>query len=904
MPTGLRSETARNLFSEQQEDWLGEVMDKEIRSSFNVIEDPENFLQKVGDRLQAQLPPSHTHYRFIIIDSPDLNSFGLVGGRIFIHRRMIAFARNEDELAALLGHEMGHMVDHHVVLRASDWFRQMGVTSLRDHEDVVQRWKQFEDNAARLKHVRDEKRENQEQLIADRIALYALTRAGYDPEHAIEFFDRLFQTQHKTGSFWSDFFGMTNPNARRLRELMKAEKPLAQTCITARNSDPAHFSQWQNSIIGATKFSARRGTELPGLLRKVALQAQLRTDLFNLQFSSDGKYMLAQDESSIFVASREPLTSLFRIDALDAHNAQFSPDSKSVVFYDEELRVEKWDIATQKRISVHQLTVPECFESALSPNGTTLGCIDHHFTLRIVDVDGNKILVEKKTFYTWANWFEFYDYYISELLGEHRRIFDMKFSPDDHYFVVGHNDAFFAYDLRDRAEFHPAGKVRGLSRISFAFTGPDEFAGLETYTDKELKLTRVHFVSGDKLDEFKVQADGWLSSTSNRDYLLMRPANKYPVGIIDLKEKKIAMAFKTPAFAIQGQVFAGEQNSGEIALFNEVDKKLAGKLVLPQSRLARARTAVFSPDGKWLAVSEGSRGSLWRLDTGARIFLAQGFDGALFESDHLITKFAKAEPNPSRVFQFDLDANSNKKLYDAVEDAKSPNARSWQSGNLLIVLRPEKDKQELTSGHTIFEIHDVHDNSLLWQRKFHHALPKFFFTPTALTVLISDWPGMKEAANDDPSLKNRLGKMDDKQDAYLLQAFDPRSGKLLGSIAVDTGKLSFRVTSGYAAGDIMFVGDSNNRTLVYSLKSGEQKGSLIGHPVTASPNGDRVLIENEDGDANLYDTATMQQLNHYNFSARITDADFLGDGSLLVLTSDQMVYQFDPKQKNELANAN
>ncbi|HEX7285492.1 MAG TPA: M48 family metallopeptidase, partial [Candidatus Angelobacter sp.] len=337
MPTGLRSETARNLFSEQQEDWLGEIMDKEVRSNFNVIEDPGNYLQKVADRLLAQLPPSNTRYRFVIIDSPELNSFGLVGGRIFIHRRMIAFTQNEDELAALLGHEMGHMVDHHVVIRASEWFRQLGATSLGDRQDVFDRWKQFEDNARKLKRVNDEKRESQEQLIADRIALYALTRAGYNPERAIDFFDRLFQTKHQTGNFWSDFFGLTNPNAKRLREMMKAEKPLAQNCIVAGGKDQSQFARWRESIIAAAKVAGRQSDEVPGLLKKVTLKSQLRTDLFHIQFSGDGKYLLAQDESSVFVLSREPLATLFRIDALDAHNAQFSPDSRSVVFYDEEL---------------------------------------------------------------------------------------------------------------------------------------------------------------------------------------------------------------------------------------------------------------------------------------------------------------------------------------------------------------------------------------------------------------------------------------------------------------------------------------------------------------------------------------------------------------------------------------
>ena len=66
MPSGLLSVNGHNLFTEQQEEWLGEVMDKEIRSEFNVIDDPDNYLQKIADRLQAQLPPSKTHYRFVI----------------------------------------------------------------------------------------------------------------------------------------------------------------------------------------------------------------------------------------------------------------------------------------------------------------------------------------------------------------------------------------------------------------------------------------------------------------------------------------------------------------------------------------------------------------------------------------------------------------------------------------------------------------------------------------------------------------------------------------------------------------------------------------------------------------------------------------------------------------------
>ncbi|HEY7402659.1 MAG TPA: M48 family metalloprotease [Candidatus Angelobacter sp.] len=890
LPGGLKSVSGHNLFSEQQEEWLGEVMEKEIRSDFNVIEDPENHLQKVADRLLAQLPPSDTHYRFLIIDSPELNSFGLVGGRIFIHRRIIAFAQNEDELAAILGHEIGHIVDHHVALRFSDFFRQMGVNTLGDRDDVLKHWKEFEDKARRIKRVNDERREAEEQVIADRIAFYALVRAGYDPEKGLAFFDRLFETKGKAGNFWTDFFGSTNANGKRLREMLKSERPIAKSCIAPRIADAGHFAEWQKSIIATTKSATRTQIELPGLVRKVALQSPLRADLYNIEFSPDGKYLLAQDESSIFVASRDPLTNLFRIDALDAHAARFSPDSHSVVFYDKELRVEKWNIASQERASVHELAIPDCFQAELSPSGAYLGCIDESFGLKLVDVTTNTVLLTRKEFYVFTNFFAWYRYYLARLTGEQVRIFDMKFSPDERYFVAGHSDSFVAYDLKERAEAKVSWRLRDLGRISFAFVSPNELAGLHYSGANDMKLVRLSFPGGEKLDEFKVEADGWLSNSGNADALLMRPAAAYPVAIVDLKARKITQAFKSPAFTVYGPIYAGEQNSGEVGLFNTADNKLQGKLKLPESLLGTSQTSVFSADGKWLAVSEGSRGSLWKLENGERVFLAHRFDGALFENDQLIAEFAKDPPNPSRVFQFDLSGKANKKLFD-IKDATFADARSWQWDNLLVTLRPEKEKQELSNGRTVLQVHDVHNNNLLWERTLHQGLPKFFYTRSAITMLIWDWAGIKEAAKDNPGLNATLSKVANKDMSFLLQALEPQTGKLLGSVLVDTGNLSFRISAGYTAGDKMFVADTNNRTLIYSIKTGEQQGSLIGSPFAATPNGDRVLLQNEGGSADVYNTSTLKSLVHFNFPSRIVDADFAGDGSLYVLTADQNVYQ-------------
>jgi hypothetical protein len=64
--------------------------------------------------------------------------------------------------------------------------------------------------------------------------------------------------------------------------------------------------------------------------------------------------------------------------------------------------------------------------------------------------------------------------------------------------------------------------------------------------------------------------------------------------------------------------------------------------------------------------------------------------------------------------------------------------------------------------------------------------------------------------------------------------------------------------------------------------------------VTASAKGDKLLLQNEAGGADLYDTTTLQSAAHFNFPSRIVDADFAADGSLYVLTADQNVYQLNP----------
>ena len=250
-----------NNLSEQQEEWLGEILAPAIQKAFNVIPDPENdYLDKLGERILAQLPPGKIHYHFTIIDLPANDSFGIPGGHIYLSRKIIALAQNEDELAGLLAHEIGHIVTRQGGIDLSHAFQTvLGISQFGDQKDVIDKWNRLLDMYATKPEKYNRKREDIEQLIADRIALYAMTRAGYQPSRFVEFFDRLAQTGGNRGSFWTDMFGKTSRNSKRLRELLRASSPLAQNCVVPQPADASvRFLKWQNEVIGSKFATAKK----------------------------------------------------------------------------------------------------------------------------------------------------------------------------------------------------------------------------------------------------------------------------------------------------------------------------------------------------------------------------------------------------------------------------------------------------------------------------------------------------------------------------------------------------------------------------------------------------------------------------------------------------------------------
>ncbi|WP_137886267.1 M48 family metalloprotease [Pseudomonas sp. 2FE] len=173
------------MMSERQELDLGRSYSQEIAKQYPRYADEklQAYVQQVGERVAQHSHRSNLSYRFTVIDSPDINAFALPGGYIYIHRGLLAYLSSEAELAAVLGHEVGHVTARHSVQQQSQ-SQAWGLlgqavaigTGVGAAGDLT--------GALGSAFVRGYGRDME--LQADGLGAQYLARSGYDPQAMIE----------------------------------------------------------------------------------------------------------------------------------------------------------------------------------------------------------------------------------------------------------------------------------------------------------------------------------------------------------------------------------------------------------------------------------------------------------------------------------------------------------------------------------------------------------------------------------------------------------------------------------------------------------------------------------------------------------------------------------------------
>ena len=886
-----------DLFTPQQESELGDIVGQQVAQDFRVIEDEglTSRLTLVGRRLAAAMGPSPVQLHFFLFDLPVANAFSVPGGRIYVSRKIVALLRSDDELAGLLGHEIGHELAQHPASDTSRMFREaLGVTKLGDRNDVEAKYLELMDEVRKKQHAfrQSDKQEEEEQLQADAIGLYAMAAAGYDPQATVDFWDRFTETHGNTGNWLTDLFGITRPESRRLREMLKGRPVLPANCILPRIAEPeSAFREWQAKVLNYTGLG--HPESLHGLLLRRSLTPPLQGELHRIRFSPDGKYLMAQDNASIFVLSHDSMTSLFRIDARGAYPAQFSGDSQSIVFYTKGLRVETWNVASRERTVVREITLPDrgtCMLSELSPDGRFLACLEDSLTLTVFDTQESSVVFEKKDFCVPRNFAQLFSLLMWRFgIDTHYRPASMHFSPDGKYFVAStRSGSSEAIEMDHYSKIALPGSVKKLLAIDFAFLGPDRLVGVNAERPDDSAVVR--FPGGERLNRLLL-GDQTIESVTSKEYLLLQPVKNHVAGILDIKANKILAVSDNTALDIYRDTLAGETGDGKVGLDALDSGKLLETITLPQGPLGDLNAFAVSKDLTRMALSGTERGAVWDLKKNERVFYVRGFRGAYFSDDgDLYADFDKTQTSSRTIAKMELNVGQ----VDAAHTIQDETNRQY--GPYLVSVHPT-DPNKFTSNDFTVEVHDTRTNSLLWKRDVRGGLPDSWTNgETGFTVL--GWALSSGAAKNeiksDPKLAARLSSIKMEDTNYFFEAIHAQTGQVAGGFVVDTGKGAFRVEEVDVTGDRAIVVDTNDRILVYSLSTGALVGRLFGQRPAISPGASLLAVESEPGKLTIYDLERLRKYDSFSFSSRIAGVKFNHSGTqLFVLSADQTAFVLD-----------
>ena len=219
----LTGENQRISWTPEQEIQMGLQSRQQMAAQHGGLhadQQAQDFVDRVGERLVNNTIANKSGYPYdfhLLADEKTVNAFALPGGQCFITAALFARLQNEDQLAGVLGHEIGHVIHRHGGERmASQNFIQglmQSVMIMFGGDYSMMNVAQMVGQYASMKYGRDQ------ELESDDWGVRLMIEAGYDPHQLIDVMDILEEASGGGGRVPE--FQSTHPSPENRRQKIK-----------------------------------------------------------------------------------------------------------------------------------------------------------------------------------------------------------------------------------------------------------------------------------------------------------------------------------------------------------------------------------------------------------------------------------------------------------------------------------------------------------------------------------------------------------------------------------------------------------------------------------------------------------------------------------------------------------
>ena len=197
------------LYDTEKEVKIGEAVAPRIEEQFSVVTDIDvnERVERIFRNVVAVCDRKDLVYFIKVLDDEMINAVSLPGGYVYVFRGILDHAENDDQLAGVIAHEIGHITAKHGVKRMQNAYAAMAlqIAAVTSGNNAMARGTHLALTSLFLEYSQ------QDEFEADRLGVKYLKKAGYDPKAMVDFLKIMEKEKDKVAltqfSYWK-----THPN--------------------------------------------------------------------------------------------------------------------------------------------------------------------------------------------------------------------------------------------------------------------------------------------------------------------------------------------------------------------------------------------------------------------------------------------------------------------------------------------------------------------------------------------------------------------------------------------------------------------------------------------------------------------------------------------------------------------